>query len=176
MARTKLFKRSGDKSLINTWKPILESHGADIESTPWLAEYAHNHAIFDNSAPIFEQSTAPGQFLQTPGALPGMGAAFAPTAGQTPFTGGAKNSYSDSGSGDKFPSLLPVAIQVAAKTIGFDLVPVVPMDSPVGFLPYLDYLYTGGRLDSGFEPFLVKLEGITPADFATVPAAGGAVA
>jgi hypothetical protein len=97
-----------------------------------------------------------------------MGAAFAPTPGQTPFTaGGAKNSYGDSGSGDKFPSLLPVAIQVAAKTIGFDLVPVVPMDSPVGFLPYLDYLYTGGRTeDTSFEPYMVKLQGITAAALA----------
>jgi len=167
MAKTKIFRRSNDQSLNNTWKPILESHGADMEATPWLAEYAHNHAIFDNSAPLFEQA-GPGQFLQTPGALPGMGQAIAPTPGQTPFTaGGAKNAYGDSGSGDKFPSLLPVAIQVAAKTIGFDLVPVVPMDSPVGFLPYLDYLYTGGRTeDTAFEPYMVKLQGITAADLA----------
>jgi len=162
MARTKIFRRSNDNSLNKTWKPILESHGADMEKTPWLAEYAHNHAIFDNSTPVFEQYSGPGQFLQTPPAVPGMGAAAAPTAAQTPFSGaGAKGSYTDSGSGDKFPSLLPVAIQVAAKTIGFDLVPVVPMDSPVGFLPYLDYLYTGGRTDSDLEPFMVKLQGVT---------------
>lgn len=175
MARTKIFRRSNDQALNNTWKPILEAHGANLDKTPWLAEYAHNHAIFDNSTPLFEQ-TAPGQFLQTPAALPGMGNPVAPTPSQSPFTaGGVKNSYADSGSGDKFPSLLPVAIQVAAKTIGFDLVPVVPMDSPVGFLPYLDYLYTGGRTDTAFEPYLVKLEGITADEFATTPAAGGAV-
>jgi hypothetical protein len=160
MARTKIFRRSNDSSLNNTWKPILEGYGANMEKTPWLAEYAHNHAIFDNSAPLFEQ-TAPGQFLQTPTALPGMGNPSAPTNLQTPFSAaGAKNSYSDSGSGDKFPSLLPVAIQVAAKTIGFDLVPVVPMDSPVGFLPYLDYLYTGGRKDQDNDPYMVKIENI----------------
>ena len=162
MARTKIFKRSNDVNLNKTWKPILESHGADMEKTPWLAEYAHNHAIFDNSAPVFEQYSGPGQFLQTPPAVPGMGAATPAT--DTPFTaGGAKGSYTSAGtgSGDKFPSLLPVAIQVAAKTIGFDLVPVVPMDSPVGFLPYLDYLYTGGRTDTDLEPFLVKLQGVT---------------
>jgi len=165
MARTKIFRRSSDNRLTNTWKPILEGYGADTEKTPWLAEYAHNHAIFDNSAPLFEQA-GPGQFLQTPGALPGMGNPAAPTNLQTPFAAGAKGSYADSGSGDKFPSLLPVAIQVAAKTIGFDLVPVVPMDSPVGFLPYLDYLYTGGRLDSEFEPYMVKIQGITATDLA----------
>lgn len=172
MARTKIFKRSSDNRLVNTWKPILEGYGADVAKTPWLAEYAHNHAIFDNATPLFEQATAPGVFLQTPGSLGGfMGNPSAPTPSMTPFTGGAKNAYSDSGSGDKFPSLLPVAIQVAAKTIGFDLVPVIPMDSPVGFLPYLDYLYAGGRVGtaatggSEFEPYMVKIVGLTATDF-----------
>lgn len=176
MARTKIFKRSSDNRLVNTWKPILEGYGADVAKTPWLAEYAHNHAIFDNASPLFEQ-TAPGVFLQTPGSLGGfMGNPSAPTSAMTPFTGGAKNSYADSGSGDKFPSLLPVAIQVAAKTIGFDLVPVIPMDSPVGFLPYLDYLYAGGRTsDSDFDPYMVKLEGIKADVLTATPEAGDAV-
>jgi hypothetical protein len=165
MARTKIFRRSSDSRLANTWKPVLENYGADVTKTPWLAEYAHNHAIFDNTAPLFEQ-TAPGLFFQQPASLGGyMGAPVAPTAGQTPFSGNVKNSYSDSGSGDKFPSLLPVAIQVAAKTIGFDLVPVIPMDSPVGFLPYLDYLYAGGRTDKDFDPYLIKLTGLNANDY-----------
>jgi len=166
MAKTKIFRRANDSKLNATWQPILEGYGADLEKTPWLAEYAHNHAIFDNSAPVFEQYAGPGQFYQTPGALPGMGNPVAPTPSQTPFASGVKGAYSDSGSGDKFPSLLPVAIQVAAKTIGFDLAPVIPMDSPVGFLPYLDYLYTGGRTDTDFEPYLVKVVGVTETDLA----------
>lgn len=165
MARTKVFRRSQDQELSNSWKPVLEGMGADMEKTPWLAEYAHNHAIFDNTPALFEQS-APGLFFQTPNSIGGyMGAPVAPTAAQSPFTGGAKNSYADSGSGDKFPSLLPVAIQVAAKTIGFDLVPVIPMDSPVGFLPYLDYVYAGGREDQTADPYLIKLTGLTANDF-----------
>jgi len=176
MARTKIFKRSSDTRLTTTWQPILEGHGADVAKTPWLAEYAHNHAIFDNTTPLFE-NTAPGVFFQTPGSLGGfMGNPVAPTASQTPFTSGVKNSYSDSGSGDKFPSLLPVAIQVAAKTIGFDLVPVIPMDSPVGFLPYLDYLYAGGRTSgSAFDPYMVKLEGLNASKFASALNPGDAV-
>lgn len=170
MARTKIFRRSSDSRLSNTWQPILEGYGADVAKTPWLAEYAHNHAIFDNTTPIFE-NTAPGVFFQTPGSLGGfMGNPSAPTNSMTPFTNGVKNSFSAgdaNGSGDKFPSLLPVAIQVAAKTIGFDLVPVIPMDSPVGFLPYLDYLYAGGRTTgSNFDPYMVKLEGVTSDSFA----------
>lgn len=178
MARTKIFKRSSDNRLTNTWQPILEGYGADVAKTPWLAEYAHNHAIFDNTTPIFEQ-TAPGVFFQTPGSLGGfMGNPSAPTSAMTPFTAGAKNSFGAdaNGSGDKFPSLLPVAIQVAAKTIGFDLVPVIPMDSPVGFLPYLDYLYAGGRTGAGdFDPYLVKIEGVTSASFAPTPTPGDTI-
>ena len=178
MARTKIFRRSSDSRLNNTWQPILEGYGADVAKTPWLAEYAHNHAIFDNTTPIFEQTT-PGVFFQTPGSLGGfMGNPSAPTSAMTPFTAGAKNSFSAdaNGSGDKFPSLLPVAIQVAAKTIGFDLVPVIPMDSPVGFLPYLDYLYAGGRTSgSNFDPYMVKLEGVTSASFAVALTPGDAV-
>jgi Major capsid protein Gp23 len=179
MARTKIFRRSSDSRLTNTWQPILEGYGADVAKTPWLAEYAHNHAIFDNTTPIFE-STAPGVFFQTPGSLGGfMGNPSAPTNSMTPFTaGGVKNSFSAdaNGSGDKFPSLLPVAIQVAAKTIGFDLVPVIPMDSPVGFLPYLDYLYAGGRTGAGdFDPYLVKIEGVTSASFNPTPTPGDTI-
>jgi hypothetical protein len=35
---------------------------------------------------------------------------------------------------------------VAAKTVGFDIVPVIPMSGPTGILSYLDYVYAGGKL------------------------------
>ena len=163
---TKIFKKLNDSSVTETWKPVLESYGADVSNRPWLVDYAHNHAIFDNAGMINEASAAPGLFLQQPGSISAMGGIVAPTSTQTPFSGFGTGSVtkagygsSVSGSGDKFPSLLPVAIQVAAKTIGFDLVGVVPMDAPVGFLPYLDYVYQGGNVDKQYEPFLVKLTG-----------------
>ena len=94
MARTKIFRRSSDSRLTNTWKPILEGHGADVTKTPWLAEYAHNHAIFDNTTPLFE--SAPGVFFQTPGSLGSyMGTPAAPMASQTPFFNGAKTTSAD---------------------------------------------------------------------------------
>lgn len=161
---TKIFKKLNDASINETWTPVLEGYGADVKARPWLVDYAHNHAIFDNAGSINESAVAPGLFLQQPGSISSIGAISAPTSSMTPFTAaGAKNGYSAaaSGSGDKFPSLLPVAIQVAAKTIGFDLVGVVPMDSPVGFLPYLDYVYQGGNTDKAYEPFMVKVPSIS---------------
>ena len=160
---TKIFKRLNDASIKETWTPVLEGYGANVSARPWLVDYAHNHAIFENAGSLNETlnttGSAPGLFLQQPGSISSIGAISSPTSSMTPFTAGSKNGYgaSVSGSGDKFPSLLPVAIQVAAKTVGFDLVGVVPMDSPVGFLPYLDYVYQGGNTDTQYEPFLVKL-------------------
>lgn len=158
---TSIFKKLNDASIRETWTPVLEGYGVDVKSRPWLIDYSHYHAIFDNSgSALNESAVAPGLFLQQPGSISSIGSIHAPTSSMTPFTaGGVKNGYGASvtGSGDKFPSLLPVAIQVAAKTIGFELVGVVPMDSPVGFLPYLDYVYQGGNLDSQYEPFLIKV-------------------
>lgn len=155
---TKVFKRLNDASVRETWSPVLEGYGVDLNARPWLVDYAHNHAIFENAGAINEAAVAPGLFFQQPGSISSMGAISAPTNAMTPFTaGGVKTT--GSGSGDKFPSLMPVAIQVAAKTIGFDLVGVVPMDSPVGFLPYLDYVYQGGSLGSEYEPYLIKVTG-----------------
>jgi hypothetical protein len=34
-------------------------------------------------------------------------------------------------------------MQVAAQTVGLDLVPVVPMQGPMGVLTYLDFVYGG---------------------------------
>ena len=40
-------------------------------------------------------------------------------------------------------------MQVAAQTIGLDLVPVVPMAGPMGLLSYLDFTYEGGTVALG---------------------------
>jgi hypothetical protein len=63
------------------------------------------------------------------------------------------------GSGDKAPTLLPLAMQVAAQTIGLDLVPVVPMAGPMGLLSYLDFVYEGGKLIGSTAPTYVKVSG-----------------
>jgi hypothetical protein len=56
------------------------------------------------------------------------------------------------GSGDKWPALLPMALQVAARTIGFDLVNTVPFQGPTGVLPFLDYVYAGSKDAYGATP------------------------
>ena len=108
-----------------TWSPIIESATgiSDSNKLAWMSEYCHNHKLYEEA----------GLSSVQPIMLKGMGATSFPSA-----IGAAD------GSGDKAPTLLPLAMQVAAQTIGLDLVPVVPMAGPMGLLSYLDFVYDGG--------------------------------
>ena len=128
-----------------TWSPIIENATGIKEASKlaWMSEYCHNHKLYED-ANIMSLSNNPG-----PMNIGGMGAVTLPAIDNT--MAGAK------GSGDKAPTLLPLAMQVAAQTIGLDLVPVVPMAGPMGLLSYLDFVYEGGRTDTaGNAPSYVK--------------------
>ena len=155
MKGVKLFRRKDDQMIRDTWEPVLEKYNVPEQHKQWTAEYAHQHATFEKMGALNEAVT-PGLFFQKPGSVVGIGNPVPPTPGQVPFPEGQKGLYSDSGSGDKFPSLLPIAIQIAAKTQAFNLVSEIVMDAPAGFIPYVDYVYTGGELGSEFPPFIIK--------------------
>ena len=112
-----------------TWTPIIESATGinDANKLAWMSQYCHNHKLYEDANIMSLDPTMN---------LAGMGAT------KLPVVGGAE------GSGDKAPSLLPLAMQVAAQTVGLDLVPVVPMAGPMGLLSYLDFVYEGGRMDA----------------------------
>ncbi len=130
-----------EAQIINEWAPMLESVGVkDGYKKNWMSKYCHYHQMNESFVNESFQGTGLAQLINVPGQGPvNMG-----TAMTTPA-----NFYNTSyqGSGDKFPSLLPLAIQVAAKTVGFDIVSVIPMPGPTGILPYLDYIYAGGKVD-----------------------------
>jgi len=123
----------------NTWSPIIEEATGINESSKlaWMSEYCHNHKLYED-ANIMSLGTAGNIF--------GMGATSFP---DNPNGG-------DLGSGDKAPTLLPLAMQVAAQTIGLDLVPVVPMAGPMGLLSYLDFVYEGGKTAGSEAPTYIK--------------------
>lgn len=131
----------------NTWAPIIEEATgiSDSNKLAWMSEYCHNHKLYEDANIM---ALNPGMNLS------GMGAVSFPGVGNANVGGSGAN-----GSGDKAPTLLPLAMQVAAQTIGLDLVPVVPMAGPMGLLSYLDYVYEGG----------VTGVGNTGADGATAP-------
>jgi hypothetical protein len=139
-------QRINEAEIRNTWAPIIEEATGitDSNKLAWMSEYCHNHKLYED-ANIMSLSNNPG-----PMNLTGMGGVSFPATVSQGAAGG------DTGSGDKAPTLLPLAMQVAAQTIGLDLVPVVPMAGPMGLLSYLDFTYAGGRLDNAEAPTYVK--------------------
>lgn len=135
-------QRINEAEIRNTWSPIIEEATGitDSNKLAWMSEYCHNHKLYED-ANIMSLGNNPG-----PMNLHGMGAvSFPASAGQQ---GAHDVAPGDLGSGDKAPTLLPLAMQVAAQTIGLDLVPVVPMAGPMGLLSYLDFTYEGGTIDT----------------------------
>jgi hypothetical protein len=127
-----------------TWAPIIESATGinDASKLAWMSEYCHNHKLYEDASTMSLSTTAGNIF--------GMGATSLPSVM------GTNGTIAQRGSGDKAPSLLPLAMQVAAQTIGLDLVPVVPMAGPMGLLSYLDFVYEGGKLGGTIAPTYVK--------------------
>ena len=128
--------------IYETWAPILESKTGinDRGKLDWLTTYCHYHSLNESAGAYNSLGVLNGMGQVTPAANTGL------NGGPAGFYAGGSYSGTGLGSGDKFPSLLPLAIQVAAKTVGFDIVPVIPMAGPTGVLSYLDYVYAGGKL------------------------------
>jgi hypothetical protein len=128
------------------WAPVLENMGVTGERVEWMAEYAEFHSINEN-AYVNASNVA------------GMGAVtnpvVSPLAGQTL---GLASQYT--GSGDVGQNLLPVAMKIAAQTIGLDLVAVKPTPGPKIDLLYIDFQYDDVRSTDGTDerPQVFKLK------------------
>ena len=146
---------------LKTWSSfITESTGIqDRSKLTWMSKYCAYHTLAEKNN---LNESAMGYVHMNPNMnVGGMGQAYFPGANPNNGYNGVK------GSGDNPFSLLPLAVQVAAQTIALDLVPVVPMNGPLGILQYMDYVYEGGktnlrpRFEGDFEsktaPLMVKL-------------------
>ena len=138
-------KLINEQEIYSTWAPLIESKAGitDENKKGWLTKYCHYHSLNESAGAYNSLGVVNGMGSVAPPAFPGM------TMGGTTLSTGANAGFYNTawqGSGDKFPSLLPLAIQVAAKTVGFDIVPVIPMSGPTGILSYLDYVYAGGKV------------------------------
>ena len=138
-------KLINEQEIFDTWAPIIESKTGinDSSKTQWLSKYCHYHSLNESAGAYNSLAVVNGMGSVQPPVFPQTTQAGS-VGGLSPNAGFYNSSWQ--GSGDKFPSLLPLAIQVAAKTVGFDIVPVIPMSGPSGVLSYLDYVYAGGKL------------------------------
>lgn len=135
-----------EKQIYETWAPILQrtTETSDKEKLTWMSLLAQNQRLFEDRLNLAH--------LNPDMNVNGMGPIKFP--GDPSYTFNFANQTA--GSGDRPYSLLPLAMQVAANTVGLDLVPVVPMPGPLGMLTYMDFVYAGGRLDSKEAPLLIK--------------------
>jgi len=134
------------------WSPVLENMGVQSDRLEWMSEMAEYHQINEN---------AYGN-----AAVAGMGSVLNPVIGQFPgFAGGGAgfgsqgvNPGSGVGSGDVGQNLLPVAMKIAAQTIGLDLVAVKPSPGPKIDLIYVDFQYDDLNLEANnARPQVFKL-------------------
>lgn len=133
---------TNNKSVMK-WSPILENLGVPTSRIGWLAEYAEFHSINENAYANASNVAGMGNVLSAqPSGLPG----------QT-LSGGSN------GSGDLGQNLLPVAMKIAAQTIGLDLVAVKPTPGPKIDLVYVDFNYDDTRLGEDDErPQVIKVK------------------
>ena len=128
------------------WSPIIETATGieDRNKLKWMSEYAFYHDRAERKEQVtFMNESVYNTMNLNPGMnLPGMGSVN-PGGAPGTTTGFYGQGY---GSGDKPQSLLPLSIQVAGRTVGLDLVPVVNLGGPWGVLSYMDFPYAGGAL------------------------------
>ena len=132
---------------LKKWSPVLENMGvAGEDRLDWMSEYAEYHSINENA--------------YVNAGIAGMGNVVAPNPSSVIGTtigtnySGANNAIT--GSGDLGQNLLPVAMKIAAQTIGLDLVAVKPTPGPKIDLLYIDFQYDDVNLDEA-RPQVFKL-------------------
>ena len=140
------------------WSQIIkEELGVENpQKLNWMSQYARNHEVFEG----IQTGAVDGGIYSTPLNTLGMGNPMMPlgVAGADGFNTGAAgtgigntgadfhNPLYKTGSGDIPMSTLTMALEVAAMTIGLELVPVIPANGPWAMLSYMDFPYAGGKL------------------------------
>ena len=155
--------RIDNQKAMKKWSPVLENMGVTGDRVEWMSEYAEFHSINEN-AYVNASNVA------------GMGAVVAAQpsgyAGQTIGNGSSFGLNGAPGSGDVGQNLLPVAMKIAAQTIGLDLVAVKPTPGPKIDLLYIDFQYDDTRLgDADEKPQVFKAQDTTTATATLIIAA-----
>lgn len=146
-----------NNAITEAWAPTIKKITGveNADKLEWMSVLAHNTAKLNEDA-----------FQMNSNAYSAMGGTYQPyntlynTVGlgdvkigtKAAMTGADFADNTINGSGDKLPGLLPLALKVAAKTIGFELVNTFPLSGPSGVLPYMDYVYTGSKEPYGASP------------------------
>lgn len=135
------------------WSDIIKEELCINDQTKlaWMSQYARNHEIYEG----LQSGSGDLGIYSTPLNTLGMGNPMMPTGVGFNNTSGSgigntgadfHNYKYQVGSGDIPMSTLTMALEIAAMTIGFELVPVIPATGPWAMLSYMDFPYVGGKL------------------------------
>lgn len=136
-----------------SWSKIItEEYGVnDKNKLEWMSRYAQIHSLYESQQS--PSASVVGGIYATPLNTLGIGNPMMPQANNFELTKGVGNTGSDfhnplyrNGSGDIPMSSLPMSLEIAAVTIGLELVPVIPSTGPWAMLTYFDTPYAGGKL------------------------------
>lgn len=137
--------RIDKQKAVKKWSPVLENMGVTGERVDWMAEYAEFHSINENA--------------YVNANIAGMGGVVAAQPSNLAGTSIGNNWGANGGtlgSGDVGQNLLPVAMKIAAQTIGLDLVAVKPSPGPKIDLLYVDFRYDDTRDEDESRPQVFK--------------------
>ena len=156
--------RIDNQKAMKKWSPVLENMGVTGDRVEWMSEYAEFHSINENAYVNASNVAGMGGVVSAQPSL---------YAGQTVNgTLASGNTGALSGSGDVGQNLLPVAMKIAAQTIGLDLVAVKPTPGPKIDLLYIDFQYDDTRLgDADEKPQVFKAQDTTTATATLINAA-----
>ena len=148
-------------ALANWGANITESKGiTNPEKLQWMSEMLtiNENAFAMQAGGTDALNESYGS--QGPEAVPGMGAVKFPGVSQTP--GGVLDT-STRGSGDYAQRAIAMSLNVAAYTIGLELLPVLPMEFPSIMFGYLDHVYASrfdaNKADQGSTEIYIQLQG-----------------
>jgi hypothetical protein len=145
--------RIDNQKAMKKWSPVLENMGVTGDRLEWMSEYAEFHSINENA---YVNATNVAGMGQVVAAQPGA------YVGQTIGGNTTQGTYAPLvGSGDVGQNLLPVAMKIAAQTIGLDLVAVKPTPGPKLDLLFIDFQYDDVNLDSNERPQVFKISATT---------------
>lgn len=141
---------------LNQFKNIIkeEYNVTDERRANWMAKLAQVHSVYESQKGINFvnegiQNTGnqvSGGIYTTPLNTMGMGGVMAPQGFANAGSAIETPANIRLGSGDVPMSTLTASLEIAAVTIGFDLVPVVQATGPWAFLSFNDFPYAGGKL------------------------------
>jgi hypothetical protein len=141
---------SQNSQLLTKWGQFIDEAAPGLKNSKklFVARVAENAEFINESGTT--NISSHGQNTN------GIGSINLPTNVDAKYT----NFYNQTpGSGDVPVTMLSMAMSVAATTIGFDLLPAVPIYQPSVLLQYIDYIYGGGRLDeANHKPLMVTVK------------------